>query len=397
MQRRVEAMRYERRCIFERNAMRSLFLCSALALAACNGDGTTAAPPAPDRPFTVTPVAAFDEPWAMTFLPGGGLLVTEKAGRLLLVSADDKIKRPISGVPKVAHGGQGGLADVVMHPDYANNGFVYLSYAEAGPGGAGAAVARAKLVTEGEAPQLDGLQVIWRQEPKVSGTGHYSGRMAFSPDGYLFITSGERQKFTPAQDMAQNLGKVIRLSDAGGIPSTNPYYDTTRIKAQIWSAGHRNLLGIAFDGQGRLWADEMGPQGGDELNLIEKGGNYGWPIVSNGDHYDVRNIPDHATRPEFKPPAVTWNPVISPSSLIFYSGAMFPAWRGSALIGGLSSEALVRVTFDGTKAREAERFPMGRRIREVEQGPDGAVWLLEDGEGGRLLKLTPKRFKTAGL
>jgi glucose/arabinose dehydrogenase len=215
--------------------------------------------------------------------------------------------------------------------------------------------------------------------------------MAFSPDGYLFITSGERQKFTPAQDMQQNLGKVIRLSDAGGIPSTNPFYDQGRIKAQTWSFGHRNLLGIAFDGEGRLWTDEMGPRGGDELNLIEKGANYGWPIVSNGDHYDGRDIPDHPTRPELKAPAIFWNPVISPSSLIFYSGGMFPAWKGSALIGGLSSESLVRVAFDGGKAREADRFAMGHRIREVEQGPDGAVWLLEDGEGGRLLKLTPPR------
>jgi glucose/arabinose dehydrogenase len=325
----------------------------------------------------------------MTFLPGGDMLVTEKPGRLLILSADGKQSISVSGVPKVAYGKQGGLADVILHPDYSNNGFIYLSYAEPGPGGSGTAVARAKLVTQaGGVSRLDGLQVIWRQEPKVSGEGHYSGRMAFSPDGYLFITSGERQKFTPAQDMGQNLGKVIRLSDAGGIPSTNPYYDTNRIKAQIWSSGHRNLLGIAFDGRGRLWTDEMGPRGGDELNQIERGGNYGWPIVSNGDHYDGRDIPDHPTRPEFTAPAVFWNPVISPSSLIFYSGGLFPQWRGSALIGGLSSESLVRVMFDGDKAREADRFPMGKRIREVEQGPDGAVWLLEDGKGGRLLKLT---------
>jgi glucose/arabinose dehydrogenase len=371
--------------------MRISLLPLVFALAACNGDGTTAAPPVA-TPFTITPVATFDEPWAMTFLPGGDMLITEKPGRLLLVSADGKTKTPVSGVPKVAYAGQGGLADVIVHPDYVNNGFVYLSYAEPGPGGAGTAVARAKLVTQaGGATRLDGLQVIWRQEPKVSGNGHYSGRMAFSPDGYLFITSGERQKFTPAQDMQQNLGKVIRLSDAGGIPSTNPFYDQGRIKAQAWSFGHRNLLGIAFDEEGRLWTDEMGPRGGDELNLIEKGANYGWPIVSNGDHYDGRDIPDHPTRPEFKAPAIFWNPVISPSSLIFYSGGMFPAWKGSALIGGLSSESLVRVAFDGGKAREADRFAMGHRIREVEQGPDGAVWLLEDGEGGRLLKLTPAR------
>ena len=363
----------------------------SLILIACNGNGTTAASNVlTDKPFIATPIATFNEPWAMTFLPDGKLLVTEKPGRLWLVSADGKQRTSVSGVPKVAYAGQGGLADVVRHPDFENNGFVYLSYAEPGPSGAGDAVARARLVTgPGGAARLDGLQVIWRQEPKVRGAGHYSGRIAFSPDGYMFITSGERQKFMPAQDMGQNLGKVIRLSDAGGIPDTNPYYDTTRIKAQIWSAGHRNLLGLAFAPDGALYEVEMGPRGGDEFNRIEMGANYGWPVVSNGDNYDGSPIPDHVTRPEYKPPLVSWNPVISPSSLILYSGTMFPAWKGSALIGGLSSEALVRVSFDGSQAREAERFAMGKRIREVEQGPDGAVWLLEDGGGGRLLKLTP--------
>jgi glucose/arabinose dehydrogenase len=364
----------------------------SLILIACNGDGTTAAPAASaDKSFVATPVAIFDEPWAMTFLPDGDMLVTEKPGRLWLVSADGKRRTPVSGVPKVAYGGQGGLADVVLHPDFANNGYIYLSFAEPGPGATkGEAVMRAKLVLAGAA-RLDEYQVIWRQEPKVTGDGHFSGRIAFSPDGYMFITSGERQKFTPAQDMSQNLGKVIRLSDAGGIPGTNPYYDTSRIKAQIWSTGHRNLLGIAFAPDGALYEVEMGPRGGDEFNRIEKGANYGWPLVSNGDHYDGSPIPDHPTRPEYKPPLVSWNPVISPSSLIIYSGAMFPAWKGSALIGGLSSESLVRIAFDGSQAKEAERFAMGQRIREVEQGPDGAVWLLEDGDGGRLLKLTPAR------
>ena len=365
----------------------------SLILVACDGGGTTATPTvAAETPFVATPVASFDEPWAMTFLPDGAMLVTEKPGRLWLVSADGKQRTPVSGVPKVAYGGQGGLADVVLHPDYANTAYVYLSFAEPGPGSAkGGAVARAKLVLANGAARLDEYQVIWRQEPKVTGDGHFAGRIAFSPDGYMFITSGDRQKFTPAQNMNQNLGKVIRLSDAGGIPSTNPYHDTIRIKAQIWSAGHRNLLGIAFAPDGALYEVEMGPRGGDEFNRIEKGANYGWPVVSNGDNYDGSPIPDHPARPEFKPPLVSWNPVISPSSLIIYSGGMFPAWKGSALISGLSSEALVRVSFDGSQAKEVERFAMGRRIREVEQGPDGAVWLLEDGGGGRLLKLTPAK------
>lgn len=363
----------------------------SMLLVACNGGDTSAAPTvSADKPFVVTAVATFNEPWAMTFLPDGNMLVTEKPGRLWLVSADGKRRTPVSGMPKVAYGGQGGLADVVQHPDFANTRYIYLSFVEPGPGSIkGGAVARAKLVVANGAAALDEYQVIWRQEPKIAGDGHFSGRIAFSPDGYMFITSGERQKFTPAQDMNQNLGKVIRLSDAGGIPGTNPYYDTNRIKAQIWSAGHRNLLGIAFAPDGALYEVEMGPRGGDEFNRIEKGANYGWPIVSNGDNYDGSPIPDHAARPEYKPPLASWNPVISPSSLIVYSGKMFPAWQGSALIGGLSSESLVRVSFAGSQAKEAERFAMGERIREVEQGPDGAVWLLEDGEGGRLLKLTP--------
>ena len=370
--------------------MKRLTIIATIALAAC--DGGSNAEPAARQPFIAIPVATFDEPWAMTFLPGGEMLVTEKTGSLWLLSADGKERTPVSGVPKVAYGGQGGLADVVLHPDFANTGYVYLSFAEPGPGSTkGEAVARAKLVRANGAARLEGLQVIWRQEPMVSGNGHFSGRIAFSPDGYMFITSGERQKFTPAQNMGQNLGKVIRLSDAGGIPSTNPYYDTTRIRAQIWSAGHRNLLGLAFAPDGALYEVEMGPRGGDEFNRIEKAANYGWPVVSNGDHYDGSPIPDHPVRPEFKPPLVSWNPVISPSSLIIYSGALFPAWKGSALIGGLSSEALVRVAFDGPTAKEAERFAMGKRIREVEQGPDGAVWLLEDGAGGRLLRLTPAK------
>ena len=217
--------------------------------------------------------------------------------------------------------------------------------------------------------------------------------MAFGPDGKLWITSGERQKFTPAQDMKSNLGKIVRLNEDGSVPADNPFASMGGVTAQIWSLGHRNMLGIAFDAQGRLYVHEMGPRGGDELNIIEKGANYGYPIVSNGDHYDGRDIPDHRTRPEFRAPLVSWTPVISPAGFIIYSGKMFPDWTGNGFIGGLSSQSLVRVEFDagGKAAREAQRFDMGKRIREVEQGPDGAIWLLEDernGSGGRLLKLT---------
>ncbi len=372
----------------------SIIAAAGILLAACgNADTAQAAngSTAPgEQPFTATAVATFDEPWAMTFLPDGRLLVTEKPGRLLVVTTDGKKSAPVSGVPEVDYGGQGGLGDVVLHPDFAENGVIYLSYAEAGDGDTrGAAVMRAKLELAGNGGALGEQQVIWRQEPKVSGRGHYGHRIAFAPDGYLFISSGERQKFTPAQDMQQNLGKVIRLNDDGSSPADNPFADQGGVAAQVWTLGQRNPLGLAFDPEGRLWELEMGPRHGDELNLIVKGENYGYPIVSNGDHYDGRSIPDHDTRPEFEAPKVFWVPAISPGSLVFYTGELFPDWQGNALIGALGGEALVRVAIEGDSAREAERYPMGQRIREVEQGPNGAIWLLEDGKGGRLLKLTP--------
>ena len=387
----------------------------SLGLLACTGPGDAAAPdpsapsaaatPAPasdtpaaapaDRgalPFAATEVAAFDEPWAMAFLPDGRLLVTEKKGGLKLVDPATGASADIRGVPEVDYGGQGGFGDIALHPDFADNHVVYVSYVEAGDGDTrGAAVARGTLALDDSGGgALQDLAVIWRQVPKVDGRGHFGHRLLFGSDGKLWITSSERQKFDPAQDMQSNLGKVIRLNDDGSVPADNPFAAKGGVTAQVWSLGHRNLLGIDFDAQGRLWEVEMGPQGGDELNLVERGGNYGYPIVSNGDHYDGRVIPDHDTRPEFSAPRAWWTPVISPSSLMIYSGAMFPDWQGDAFIGGLSSQSLVRVEFDGTAAREAQRFDMGHRIRAVEQGPDGAIWLLEDGKDGRLLKLTPR-------
>jgi glucose/arabinose dehydrogenase len=322
----------------------------------------------------------------MEFLPDGRLLVTEQRGELKLYAEGGAISE-IGGVPQVSHGGQGGLGDVVLHPDFAENDLVYLSYAEAREGDTdtrGAAVARAKLVLndDGSGGELTDLEVIWRQMPKVDGGGHYSHRIAFG-EGFVWISSGDRQKFDPAQDMNSSMGKIVRLNYDGSAPSDNPFADRGGVTAQIWSLGHRNPLGLAFDAQGRLWDVEMGPMGGDELNLVVRGANYGYPIVSNGDHYDGRPIPDHPTRPEFNAPAVFWNPVISPSSLMFYSGSEFPEWRGDAFIGGLSSQSIVRIEFDGTNAREAERFAMRMRIRAVEQGPDGAIWILEDGREGR--------------
>jgi glucose/arabinose dehydrogenase len=365
---------------------------TAVVLAALTGGGVAAAPAA-GKPFEVQEVARFDQPWAMTFLPDGRLLVTEKPGKLKLFDVGSRASTAISGVPEVAYGGQGGLGDVVLHPRFAENDLLYLSYAEPGAGGAGAAVARARLVLDpAGGGRLEELAVVWRQVPKVSGQGHYGHRIAFDRDGMLWITSGERQKFDPAQDLQSTLGKIIRLEDDGRVPPDNPFADKGGVSAQIWSLGHRNPLGIVFDADGRLWVHEMGPKGGDELNLIEKGVNYGYPIVSEGDHYSGRTIPDHHTRPEFRAPVISWTPVISPSGFIIYTGKRFPDWQGSGLMGGLSSRALVRITFDGEQAREAERFDMGTRIREVEQGPDGLVWLLEDeryGMGGRLLRLAP--------
>jgi aldose sugar dehydrogenase len=376
-------------------SMRHLSTLGAVfAVVACGNGGTADAAPARGSGFATTEVTKFDSPWAMTFLPDGRLLVTEMGGTLRLYDPARKTTGAVTGVPKVAHAGQGGFGDVVLHPQYATNKLVYISYVEAGEGGRGSAVARAKLALDANGGgSLDDLEVIWRQAPKRGGNGHFGQRIAFDRGGMLWISSSERQEFDPAQDMKANLGKIVRLNDDGSVPADNPFAERGGVTAQIWTLGHRNILGLAFDANGQLWAHEMGPKGGDELNRIEKAANYGYPIVSNGDHYDGKPIPDHHTRPEFRAPVITWNPVISPAGFIIYVGDLFPAWKGSGFIGGLSSMSLVRVEFDGTSAREAQRFDMRRRIREVEQGPDGAIWLLEDGRSGGkgwLLKLTPE-------
>jgi glucose/arabinose dehydrogenase len=348
-------------------------------------------PPArlPNPPFRITEIARFSEPWAMTFLPDGRLLVTEKPGRLRVLNIATRQLGEIGGVPPVAYGGQGGLGDVILHPQFATNSLVYLSYAEPGTGDTrGAAVVRAKLTLSGTGGSLTQMQLVWRQVPKVTGVGHFSHRLAFDRYGKLWISSGERQKFTPAQDMQSNLGKMVRLNEDGSLPPDNPFAALGGVAAQVWSLGHRNVLGVAFDAQGRLWTHEMGPMGGDELNLIVRGSNYGWPIVSNGDNYDGSDRANHDTRPDLNAPEAWWTPVIAPSGFVIYSGAEFPYFRGDGFIGGLASRALVRIEFDGTRAWEAARYDMGKRIREVEQGPDGALWLLEDSVDSRLLKLT---------
>ena len=343
--------------------------------------------------FVATPVAKFSEPWAMTFLPDGRLLVTEKRGTLKVYTINGSMVN-ITGLPAISYGGQGGLGDIALHPGFAANGMVYFSYAEAGTNGTrGAVVARARLTLNAQGGgALSNVQVIWRQTPKVAGDNHFGYRILFGSDGRMWVTSSERFQFTPAQDLSNNLGKILRLNDDGTPVADNPFASQGGVAAQIWSYGHRNIYGLAFDSQGRLWSHEMGPRGGDELNLVERGSNYGWPIVSNGDNYDGTPIPDHNTRPEFNAPELSWNPVISPASLIFYDASLFPQWRGNAFIAALSARGLVRVTINGNTAREAERLNLNQRIREVEQGPDGAIWVLEDeqsGSGGRLLRITP--------
>ena len=369
----------------------ALGLVSAFALRTCQADGSAGSAQATASaplPFAITEIANFDEPWALAFLPDGRVLVTEKAGHLKLLRPGGEVLE-ISGVPAVAYGGQGGLGDVVLHPKFAENGLVYLSYAEAGEGDTrGAAVARARLVLEGDGGRLENPQVIWRQVPKVSGNAHYGHRIAFDGDGKLWISSGERQKFDPAQDPTSNLGKILRLNDDGTVPADNPFGASGGVAAQMWSLGHRNPLGLAFDSQGRLWVIEMGPQGGDELNLILRGRNYGWPKVSNGDNYDGSVIPDHDTAPQFEAPKISWTPVIAPAGLIFYSGAQFPTWQGNALVPGLRSQAIIRIAFDGDSAREVARYPMEKRMRALAQGPKGELWALEDGHGARLLKFS---------
>lgn len=376
-----------------------------LALASCNSaySGESSAQSVVNSaddtvgPFAVTQMGAFNEPWAMAFEPGtGNLFISEKKGAIQFLTPNGAIGE-VSGAPEVAYGGQGGLGDFAFAPDYTTSRRIYLSWAERAEepnpeNKRRAVVGMGKLNCTGETKcAIEGLKVIWRQEPAIASFGHFSHRIAFSPDGaYLFVTSGERMQGAPAQDLSNNLGKVVRLLPDGTPAPGNPFASRGGVSAQIWSYGHRNLLGIKFDSQGRLWELEHGPAGGDELNIVEPGKNYGWPVVSDGDDYSGTPIPRNATRPDFAAPALSWNPVIAPGDFIFYTGSLFPQWRGNVLIAGLKTQTLVRVAIEGDKAREVERIKLGMRLRDIEQGPDGAIWVVGDGPGGKLLKLTPK-------
>jgi glucose/arabinose dehydrogenase len=332
-----------------------------------------------------------NHPWSVEPLPDGRMLVTERPGRLRLVTQDGKVSEPLRGVPKVLARDQGGLLDMALDPNFESNNLVYLSFAEARQGGAATAVARAKLTDRG----LEDAQVIFRQTPAVEGTKHFGSRLAFAPDGTLFVTTGERFKFAPAQDTSNHLGTIVRINSDGSVPQDNPFVGKKGARPEIWSYGHRNVEAAAVHPEtGALWIAEMGPEGGDELNVAEAGKNYGWPVVSWGNHYDGRDIPDPPTRPDLAGSIRHWTPVISPSGMTFYTADLMPGWKGSLLLGGLSAKAIVRLSLDGQKVTDEERIAMGARIRDVRQAPDGALYVLTDEDNGRLLRLTPVRHGT---
>ena len=392
----------------------ALLSTSFIAMTACATaqSGTTETMPVTGTEgtaLTAEVLETFDGAWAMAFLPDGRALVTEQDGDLWLLGTDGAKLGEISNVPAVEMRGQGGLGDIIVHPDFATNSTVFISYVERDAQDdtlSGAVVDKATLSLTADGGSLSDITRIWEQSNKVTGNGHYSHRLAIAPDGNLIITSGERQHFSPAQNMDMNLGKIIRVTTDGAPLEDNPFYGNGGVADTIWSLGHRNMLGVAFDADGQLWAHEMGPKNGDELNRIVRGENYGYPIVSEGEHYNGKQFfGSHEDYPIYENPALSWTPVISPAGLIIYDGEMFADWQGDAFIGGLSSRALVRVEFQQTPldnmgsggtsstmettATEAERYEWGKRIREVEQGPDGAIYVLEDDPGGRLIKLTP--------
>lgn len=338
-------------------------------------------------PIRVEPVAGgLVHPWGLAFLPDGRMLVTERPGRLRIVTPDGQVSAPLAGLPEVHPHGQGGLLDVALDPAFAENSRVYFSFAEPGEGGASTAVGRGRL--EGEA--LLDVEVIFVQQPKVSGDAHFGSRLAFAPDGSLFVTLGERFKFEPAQDLANHLGTIVRIHPDGTVPDDNPFVGQANALPEIWSYGHRNVqAGTIHPETGALWAIEHGPRGGDEINVPEAGRNYGWPLVSWGMHYDGRPIPDPPTRPDLAQSIYQWTPVIAPSGMTFYTGNRFPAWQGNLLVGGLVARAIVRLEADGQAVTEVERIGLGARIRDVVQGPDGAVYALTDQASGEILRLTP--------
>ena len=372
------------RTAFRAFAALALASCSPLALAqGANRTVSTSAGPAVIEKLA----GGLAHPWGMSRLPDGRLLVTERAGRLRVLNTDGTLSAPLAGTPPVVAIGQGGLLDVALDPDFAANRLVYLSFAEQGSGGGvSTAVGRGRL----EGDRIADFQVVFSQKPKVSGPNHFGGRIVFAPDGRLVLTLGERFKSDPAQDLQSHLGKIIRIERDGRVPPDNPFVGRADALAEIWSYGHRNVQSAAFHPQtGELWIGEMGPRGGDELNRVEPGRNYGWPVVSWGRHYSGIDIPDPPTHPDFAGSVLSWTPVISPAGMEFYQGEAFGGWRGSMLVGGLTTGEIVRVALDGQSAREVERIPMGGRVRDVLVEPAGTVLALTDADDGAILRLRP--------
>jgi len=359
-------------------------------------EGQTRAPGVHSRTkFKVDDVATeLAQPWAIAFLPDRRMLVTEKhAGQLRIVTPSGEKSPPVLGVPKVVGKDQAGLLDVVVAPNYATSKQIYLSYVEPREGGNGLAVARAKLVDRAQ-PKLEQVKVIFGGTPTLDSEMHAGGRIVLAPDGNLFVALGERSILpgrVHAQDMASNFGKIARITPEGTAPKDNPFVDRAGARPEIWTLGHRNPLGAALDGKNRLWVAEMGPRGGDEINLIVKGKNYGWPVIGYGEEYSGQPIHKTTQQDGMEQPVYYWDPVISPGALAIYSGDLFPEWKGNLFVAGLSSKALIRLTLDNDRVTGEERLLTDRqdRIRDVTQGPDGALYVLTDGDNGKLLKITP--------
>jgi len=359
--------------------------------------GQTRAPAVETKtPLEVETIASgFEKPWAIAFLPDGRFLVTEKpTGNLYIVTKQGKKSPPVAGLPPVDGRNQGGLLDVELSPDYGNSGRIYWTYYEPREGGNGLAVARARLV-DGKAPRVEDVEVIFRMQPTIDSTLHAGGRLVFHPDGNLFVVLGERSILEgrkQAQDLASHFGKIVRIRPDGSVPENNPFVGREGARPEIWTLGHRNILAAALDDEDRLWIVEMGPRGGDELNRIEKGKDYGWPTIGYGEEYSGRPIHESTHAPAMEQPVYYWDPVISPSGLTIYSGNLIPEWRGDFLIGGLSSRALIRLVVRDGRVVGEERLLRDRkeRIREVVQGPDGALYLLTDESNGKLLRVAPK-------